>query len=335
MVGLSEKALPSSGTGKKQGPDRRRRRPTQLVVLEKIRKVFAGRGRVAEVELHRLALAQILANGQKTPLLVEVDHIANQEITRLELLLEFGGSHAELQPIAHPLLVPGQQRLIESDEDLDRGLIVQLMENLVFAMRDGHRRTDWTAALSDDGIDLNIALESNADQARIMQVLVYEQRIALKCRGQTTNLHPLGIGIVYPGKQRAWIAGRRSDRIGQEHEAGRLGTRHSECFFPGFGAFVRAGKGLEMESAKLDAGKTSGTDRDRGYLFDFAQATDDPRSGTTDKGTWSEVSQDPFRYMSKTLTVLGRDESANQIGVRTTQLLADRAFDLGECCFRV
>ena len=235
-----------------------------------------------------------------------------------------------MQGVLHALLVLGGQRLVECGQHLEGGLAVEFAEDVFLAGRHRQRRADGAAALGDDGIDLDIALERHADQARAVQLAVEEERVALDDRGQAADLRGVGKGVVDAGEQGPWVAGWRADWVGEQNEICLLTAGHAEGGLPGFGALVGAGQGVEVEGVEIDIGQPGDRQRDGGLVLDLARAPDDADCGATDKGARGKIGADPFGDMCETVAVLGRDEGADQVGLGAIELFANRPLEFGE-----
>ena len=138
--------------------------------------IFAGAHRITYVEPHRLADADLLANGDRAAVLVDAEHAPHEKVAALVLGLvlvdDEPGEHTLRSEALFPLVQLGELGL----EPLERRLAGQLADQVVLCVGDYGFATDRGAALRDRDRDRDVS-EDDADGALVFHVVVEDERL--------------------------------------------------------------------------------------------------------------------------------------------------------------
>src|SRR5581483_978849 len=149
VVGLVEQPGPAAVAAEEECP-RGAGRALASGVLQEQAEVLVGRAGVADVELHRLADADAVAEDQGAALTVQAEDVADQEVAAAERVLVLVDDQADVRALPDELLVARAQLLPELLELDRRGLATQLQDGVLVGAGDDQRLADGPAALRDD-----------------------------------------------------------------------------------------------------------------------------------------------------------------------------------------
>ena len=108
----------------------------------------------------------------RAPDSISADDVSDQEVASAEGFLVLVDDAADVEALADEGLVVGWERDEEFLEALDGGAAAELLDEVSARACDDHRFADRTAALADDGVDLNRALDEEGGGAVVSDGVV-------------------------------------------------------------------------------------------------------------------------------------------------------------------
>src|SRR6266508_2436904 len=277
VVGLAEEVAAAPVAGEQQHPPRLpagHRRQQQLEVLVR-------GGRVADVELQRLADLDAVGDRDRAGLRVGPDQAPDQEVTAVEAGLVLVDDLADLEAAAaEQLVLAGVEGGEHLAQPVDRGAAAQLVDDVALAAGDGERRADGPAALADDRADLHGPDQGDADGAAVVHLGAAEQPVPARLPG--AGDHPAdhrqaSLLLVEPLQE---AVGREGERVRQQQHAGPLLAREGGP--AGDPVAVVQRQHLQGEGPDVDAGQGGRPDRQPGCLLQLAAAADHALGGAAD-----------------------------------------------------
>jgi hypothetical protein len=220
VVRLAEQAAPAPGAREEE---RARGRRGGRVGREEARHVLGRGGRVAHVEADGLPLAEQRPHGDRAPLGVGADDVADEPVAGRVGRPQRRRRHADVQRPLHELAVGLGQLLVELAQDLERRPPVDPLEEVHAALRDRHGLADRPAPLGHDGVERHRPAERHPHGPAREEPLVEEQRVVAPPGRQAAHLQARRPGVVEPLEQRARVHARG---VAEEQEPGqRRGAR--------------------------------------------------------------------------------------------------------------
>ena len=152
--------------------------------------VLGGGIGVAEVEANAHPLLQVFPDGEDSAARVRADEVPDQEVTHARLLAELVHQNADEERSTGETPVV----FVQGGEELLHGLegwsAVELVEDVALATGDAHQLAYGPAALGDEGVDDDVAAESDAHCAVGKDLVVEEQGVQAG-RGSSAGEAPI------------------------------------------------------------------------------------------------------------------------------------------------
>ena len=145
--------------------------------------VLVGRRRVADVELHRLADAHAVGDGQGPGLAVQGEDVAHQEVAALKIALILVDHPANVQPLLKQVLLLRRQRLPQLLQLGQRRLAAQFEDEVVLGAGDDQMPADGPAALRHDRAQPERSLQQHADRPLVLDAVLKQQAGTGRGRG--------------------------------------------------------------------------------------------------------------------------------------------------------
>ncbi len=281
MVGLAEELLPAPEAREEQRPrrprpPRRLRRDAARVAPELLVEVLPRGVRVAQHELQHLVLARVGADRQRPRVLVGADDVAHQQFPVAERGLPLAHLEPDEERMAHQRLLAFSRHLEDLAQHLHRRGAAERVDDVVLALGDRHRVAERPAALRDDRVDREVAVQCDADGAGAEELLVEEERVLprrLAAAGEAADLASRRVRSVEAAHQRL---GFRGEGVGQQDEVRAVRWRHADQRVPRVGVRRRRERtaGGDPERRDRHTGQHRRGDRQRRRSLDLASVAD-------------------------------------------------------------
>ncbi len=165
MVNPPEQPFTAPEGGEQQSARWRSVRVVVGVARKTRSQASAGRCGIVDVELYHLALTNSLTDGKRPVVSVRTDYVADQEIARLELILERVHKDADLQRAPDQSFLSFVALVKQAAQNVQRQLAIKFRDHVVVGTCYDHSCPDRTATLGDDAIDHHVAAERDAHGA--------------------------------------------------------------------------------------------------------------------------------------------------------------------------
>ena len=218
MVGVVEEPRAAAIAGEDEGAGRCR--PAVFLPGKQGGQVVVRALRVADMKLDRLARAHQISHRDHPRVGVGPHHVANQEITPLEVVLVFAGHASDMERVADELSVGRIEFAIHLPQPLERGPAAEFDDHVFLRLGDHHRPADRAAALRYDRPDPHAAADDEADGARVVRPRTDDERVAaglVAAAGHASHDRHAGMILLDALDE---CVDRKGKRIGQQHDRG-------------------------------------------------------------------------------------------------------------------
>ena len=283
-----------------------------------------------------MAFLQHLANGETAGALIHSDDITYQEVSLERIVQKLVHDHAEKQGMPHQLPVALRERPEQVLENGHRRLSVQFRQYVPVAGSNPHSVSDGTASLGDHGVHHDVAMQSQAYRAGIVDLTVQEQGVVagtLGPAGQPSDLGRAGEGKIQAHNQ---VLHRKGERVGQQHELRLLRPRNTYQFLPLVwpGIQIRQVVSAQVKCLDIHAGKRGGGYGQRRPLLHFQTRTNNASTGTSESVFRTQRFTKQRADAGVIRLEVGRHESHRQLGW-LSQLSANQLGALGQGAVQV
>ena len=235
----------------------------------------------------------------------------------LGVLVEGVHHHAEEEGVPGQLLVSLVEAAEYGSQDFEGLLPVELVQDVAVAGRDLHGLADGPASLCNDGVEGDVAVESDANRSRRVDLIAGVEGVLAGPRGPARHAPDLRGGREGVVEALYEALGRDAEGVGQQDEAGLRGPRHAHQVFPRLGRRVAVGEVLvlDVERDRRRAGQQRGCDGQAGAVLDLAPRAYDTGGGTADGRRGAETALQQVEEAVLRGRMVGRHEHDCEVGV--------------------